>query len=393
MKVIAIDGPAGSGKSTVARALADRLGLEYLDTGAMYRAVDLRRPAARHRPRRRRAGRPQLARDVELDGRRRRRCTVDGVDATIEIRGPEVTRAVSHRGRQPRRARRAACAASGSGPTERGGGVVEGRDIGTVVFPDAVLKVYLTARPEVRAERRAAGGHRPRLRDGGRRHRPPRRPRPGPGRQPAARGRRRRRASTPATCTVDEIVDELAGRSPTMADPEPRRRRRGAEAGDAEPRPRRRRAGHRRRPTAEVGGRRRRRRQRPRRGQAKVDACGPAVDVHPPDAARARSYASCAALFLGVAKLCFRLEVRGAENAAGHGPFVLAPVHRSNIDFALVATVAGRACATWARTRSGSRSRSAGSCRCSAPSRCTGAPPTARRCAPASRSSRTASRW
>ena len=153
MKVIAIDGPAGSGKSTVARGLADRLGLEYLDTGAMYRAVTfaaLRRgldPAD--------AGpTAELARTVTLsvdsDGVR-----VDGVDATIEIRGPEVTRAVSIvaanaevRQEMVRRQREWA--------TERNGGVLEGRDIGTVVFPDALLKVYLTARPEVRAERRAA---------------------------------------------------------------------------------------------------------------------------------------------------------------------------------------------------------------------------------------------
>jgi cytidylate kinase len=153
VKVIAIDGPAGSGKSTVARGLADRLGLEYLDTGAMYRAVTfaaLRRgldPAD--------AGpTAELARAVTLsvdsDGVR-----VDGVDATIEIRGPEVTRAVSIvaanaevRQEMVRRQREWA--------NERNGGVLEGRDIGTVVFPDALLKVYLTARPEVRAERRAA---------------------------------------------------------------------------------------------------------------------------------------------------------------------------------------------------------------------------------------------
>ncbi|HEX5366966.1 MAG TPA: (d)CMP kinase, partial [Acidimicrobiales bacterium] len=153
MRVIAIDGPAGSGKSTVARRLAEHLGLAYLDTGAMYRAVTfaaLRRgidpadaePVA------------ALARAVPLevgDGVVR----VDGVDATIEIRGPEVSRAVSLVAANPavraelvRRQREWA--------VQRGGGVLEGRDIGTVVFPDAALKVYLTARPEVRAERRAA---------------------------------------------------------------------------------------------------------------------------------------------------------------------------------------------------------------------------------------------
>jgi len=153
VKVIAIDGPAGSGKSTVARRLADRLGLDYLDTGAMYRAVTfaaLRRgidPADTEPV-------EKLARVVDLEVTSDS-VTVDGVDATIEIRGPEVSRAVSLvaanagvRAELVRRQREWTHA--------RGGGVLEGRDIGTVVFPDAVLKVYLNARPDVRAERRAA---------------------------------------------------------------------------------------------------------------------------------------------------------------------------------------------------------------------------------------------
>lgn len=152
MRVIAIDGPAGSGKSTIARRLADRLGLEYLDTGAMYRGVTfaaLRRgldPAEA-------ADVSRLVADVTLvvtaDA-----VTVDDADATVEIRGPEVTRAVSLvaanadvRAEMVRRQRRWA--------SERGGGVIEGRDIGSVVFPDAVLKVFLTARADVRAARRS----------------------------------------------------------------------------------------------------------------------------------------------------------------------------------------------------------------------------------------------
>ena len=152
MRVIAIDGPAGSGKSTVAKALAARLGLEYLDTGAMYRSVTfaaLRRgidPGDTDL-----VGRMALdvAIDVRPDG-----VVVDGVDASIEIRGPEVSRAVSIvaanaavRTEMVRRQREWVAA--------RGGGVLEGRDIGTVVFPDAELKVYLTADPQVRAERRS----------------------------------------------------------------------------------------------------------------------------------------------------------------------------------------------------------------------------------------------
>ncbi|MGH9246988.1 MAG: (d)CMP kinase [Acidimicrobiales bacterium] len=152
MRVIAIDGPAGSGKSTVARLVAERLGLDYLDTGAMYRAVAF---AALNRgvdPDDQEAVAdlaPKLVIDVGPDG-----VFVDRVDATIEIRGPEVTRAVSTVAANPAvrvelGERQRAWAA------EHGGGVVEGRDIGTVVFPDAEAKVYLTAHAQVRADRRA----------------------------------------------------------------------------------------------------------------------------------------------------------------------------------------------------------------------------------------------
>lgn len=153
MRIIAFDGPAGSGKSTVAKAVAAAVGLQYLDTGAMYRSVAfaaLRRgidpsdaePVA------------SVARTMELrmdaDGTVR----VDGVDATIEIRGPEVTRAVSVVAANPdvraeMRSRQREWA------VRHGGGVVEGRDMGTVVFPEAELKVYLDASPEVRAARRS----------------------------------------------------------------------------------------------------------------------------------------------------------------------------------------------------------------------------------------------
>jgi cytidylate kinase len=151
MRVIAIDGPAGSGKSTIARHLAVELGIAYLDTGAMYRAVAfaaLRRgidpgdegPVA------------HLVRDLELEVGPEG-VQVDGVDATIEIRGPEVTRAVSAVAANVD-VRRELVRRQREWVTERGGAVVEGRDIGTVVFPDAELKAYLTARLDVRAGRR-----------------------------------------------------------------------------------------------------------------------------------------------------------------------------------------------------------------------------------------------
>jgi cytidylate kinase len=151
VRVVAIDGPSGSGKSTVARNLAERLDLGYLDTGAMYRSVAfaaLRRnidPSDTDTV-------VRLAEQVEivLDGSDVR---VDGVDASIEIRGPEVTRAVSAVAANPG-VRKEMVRRQREWITSHGGGVVEGRDIGAVVWPDAEVKVYLTARLAVRADRR-----------------------------------------------------------------------------------------------------------------------------------------------------------------------------------------------------------------------------------------------
>ncbi|MCU1377093.1 MAG: cmk [Acidimicrobiales bacterium] len=151
MRVVAIDGPSGSGKSTVARTLAAQLGLEYLDTGAMYRAVAfaaLQRnidPADADTV-------AKLVQDLHLvtDGPN---VTVDGVDASVEIRGSEVTRAVSAVAANPD-VRRELVSRQREWIRTRSGGVVEGRDIGTEVWPDADLKVYLTADLSVRAARR-----------------------------------------------------------------------------------------------------------------------------------------------------------------------------------------------------------------------------------------------
>jgi len=151
LRVIAIDGPAGSGKSTIGRAVAARLGLEYLDTGAMYRSVAfaaLRRNVDPADAEAVAALAPTLA-IVVAD-----RVTVDGEDATAAIRGPEVTKAVSAVAANPD-VREEMVRRQRAWAAERGGGVLEGRDIGTVVFPDAELKVYLTADDAERLRRRA----------------------------------------------------------------------------------------------------------------------------------------------------------------------------------------------------------------------------------------------
>ncbi len=310
MRVIAIDGPAGSGKSTVARRLAERLGLPYLDTGAMYRAVTfaaLRRgldPADADDVAHMTAS---LSLDVTLDA-----VTVDGVDATIEIRGPEVTRAVSIVAANPavrdemrRRQREWA--------TVWGGGVIEGRDIGSVVFPEAELKVYLTASPEVRAERRSREvtdlayeqvaadiAKRDALDQG--------------------------REDSPLTqvdgavvvdtsdLDVDEIVEQLHRRLATTAD-EPA----GAAAVSED-------------------------------DAAQTNASQPVRSDDPSAAVAVRSanraerwlYRVIRAILVGFGKAFFRIRVEGVDNVPADGPFILAPIHRSNIDFLVVLLCAKR---------------------------------------------------
>lgn len=151
--VVAIDGPAGSGKSTVARRLAEALDLDYLDTGAMYRAVTFAVLARGLEPD---GGEPvaEVARSIRIQLESDGSTLVDGVDVTTQIRGPEVSRAVSEVAAN-KAVRAELVSQQREWARRRGGGVLEGRDIGSVVFPDADLKVYLTASPEVRAQRRA----------------------------------------------------------------------------------------------------------------------------------------------------------------------------------------------------------------------------------------------
>jgi CMP/dCMP kinase len=142
--VVAIDGPAGAGKSTVARAAADALGFTYLDSGAMYRTVGLL--TMRHGG----AASEQAERlEIEVGPR----VIANGEDVTEAIRTPEVTEAASRVATNQRV--RAALVRKQRELLSEGDWVAEGRDIGTVVAPDAALKVFLTASPEERARRRA----------------------------------------------------------------------------------------------------------------------------------------------------------------------------------------------------------------------------------------------
>ena len=153
LRIVAIDGPAGAGKSTIAKALAIALNIPYLDTGAMYRMVtyaalrdgiDLNNESA--------VADITKSMNVVMSSDR---FIVDDVDVTDIIRGPQVTEAVSTVATLSS-VRSELRAAQRTWVENAGGGVVEGRDIGTVVFPDATLKVFLTASPAVRAQRRVA---------------------------------------------------------------------------------------------------------------------------------------------------------------------------------------------------------------------------------------------
>jgi CMP/dCMP kinase len=145
MTVIAIDGPAGAGKSTIARAVADALGFTYLDSGAMYRSVALAAAERGQSP-------GAVARSIRIE--LSDRVLLDGRDVTSEIRTPAVSEAASQVASDPDV--REAMVAEQRRMLASGDWVVEGRDIGTVVAPEAEVKVFLTADPIERARRRAA---------------------------------------------------------------------------------------------------------------------------------------------------------------------------------------------------------------------------------------------
>jgi CMP/dCMP kinase len=150
--IVAIDGPAGAGKSTIARRVAEKMGAIYVDTGAMYRAVALwahRSGIATSDMK----SMERLAEHADID-LVEQRILLNGEDVTEEIRRPEISQAASEVAAIP--GVRRAMVALQRDMAEKASLVMEGRDIGSVVFPDAEVKVFLDARPEERAQRRAS---------------------------------------------------------------------------------------------------------------------------------------------------------------------------------------------------------------------------------------------
>jgi cytidylate kinase len=158
--LVAIDGPAGAGKSTVARGVARELGFTYLDSGAMYRCVALLALASPHEQPAALAGAARIELDAPPVASSRHpaagtdgRVLLNGSDVTAQIRSPEVSEAASHVAADP--GVRGALVAKQRELIAAGKWVAEGRDIGTVVAPAAELKIFLTASPQERARRRA----------------------------------------------------------------------------------------------------------------------------------------------------------------------------------------------------------------------------------------------
>ena len=284
MPLVAIDGPVGSGKSTVSKTVAKRLGLDHLDTGAMYRSVAL---AVLRRGIDPDAATPdelaRVAAEAAIDVGDR--VVLDGDDVTDQLRSPEVGRAVSTvaacpevRAELVRRQREWAL--------RHGGGVVEGRDIGSVVFPDADLKVFLTASDEERARRRKSDE------------------------DAEALARRDRldstRGSSPLTVADGAVVIDSTDRSVEEVVDEIVTRLRQARA-----------------------------RTDRRHGQGEGPPAGPSR-------AALALYRVCRAAVVGICRTYWRATYEGVEHVPASGAFVLAPVHRSFIDFGLVAGLTTR---------------------------------------------------
>lgn len=152
--IIAIDGPAGSGKSTIAKLLAKELGFTYIDTGAMYRAVALKIKRLGIDPDNKEAVINVLKEtDIRLKTNEEIKVFLDGEDVSSEIRTEEIGKIASKIARYPE-VRKILVEMQRKIGEEAKNAVIEGRDTGTVIFPDADIKIFMTAKPEVRAERR-----------------------------------------------------------------------------------------------------------------------------------------------------------------------------------------------------------------------------------------------
>ncbi len=152
--IIAIDGPAGSGKSTIAKLLAKELGFTYIDTGAMYRAVALKIKRLGIDPDNKEAVVNVLKEtDIRLKTNEEIKVFLDGEDVSSEIRTEEIGKIASKIARYPE-VRKILVDMQRKIGEEAKNAVIEGRDTGTVIFPDADIKIFMTAKPEVRAERR-----------------------------------------------------------------------------------------------------------------------------------------------------------------------------------------------------------------------------------------------
>lgn len=324
--LVAIDGPGGAGKSTVASLLARRLGVERLDTGAMYRAVALAALRAGLDPTDAVAvGALAPGVDIDVDGDRVR---LGGEDVSDAVRTPPVSRAASAVAAHPAVradlvARQRAWVAA-----HRGSGVVEGRDIAAVVCPEADLKVYLTARDQERARRRTAqllAEHTS-----------------GAGAAAVAAELARRdrddatRAASPLQVApgavvvdttdrdVEEVVSDIVARLAPSAGPAPQ----PEPAGPApQPEP----AGP--APQPVPGSPRLPRRSQPAPGGTRL--------VAPTRAAR-WFYAVARAVVIAVSKSLWRVTIEGTERVPATGAFIVSPVHRSNIDTILMGFVSRR---------------------------------------------------
>ncbi len=321
--LVAIDGPGGAGKSTVARALAERLGVPRLDTGAMYRAVTLqalRDGLALDDE----DGLAKLAADVELDLEHPPRVLADGKDVTEAIRTPEIDAAVSQVAATPG-VRRALVRRQQEWIAAHGGGVVEGRDIGTVVAPQADLKVYLTASAAERADRRAAQGRRTDRST-----------------VDAAMRRRDRLDSTrphsPLMKADDAVEIDSTGRSVddvvaellALLEQSPAR---AVVAGGAAVPPR---------PAVTAPATDADSSEEPPVGPATVRSGAGQLAGRPIRRGELWFYSACRLVVVAIGYLFWPGPVVGREHLPPRGAYILAPVHRSNIDWLVVARLTRR---------------------------------------------------